>query len=199
MTIRKYLVGLAVAAIAAIGSVTGASASTILVGQCFEFELCWTDPGPSLVSFSTNLDGAQLASVTDSNSPYIPMFVGQTSQYVIQLSDLQAVFQTPDGPMTQTLDSFSGPNSHTDPCIGFCEPPTLLGYFDVPDGATSAVISGDFGNGPITNSAAECVWVGSGDPPVCTAVRETPEPVTLTLFGAGLAGAVAMRRRKKAA
>ena len=28
-------------------------------------------------------------------------------------------------------------------------------------------------------------------------VREVPEPVTLSLFGAGLAGAVAMRRRKK--
>jgi len=30
-----------------------------------------------------------------------------------------------------------------------------------------------------------------------TCIRSVPEPLTLSLFGAGLAGAVAMRRRKK--
>ena len=43
------------------------------------------------------------------------------------------------------------------------------------------------------------VWhgvIGTGDGALI--IQEVPEPITLTLFGAGLAGAAALRRRKKA-
>ena len=192
MNFGRYFLGFAAALMVAICGMTSASASTILVGQCYEFEACYDGP---FVPFSTTLTGAQLGDLglgTDQ-----PLVVGETSQFVIRLSGLQAVFQTPGGPVTQTLPEFSGSGNYNDPCLGFCEV-DQLGFFSIPIDATSAEISGIFGNSVIDSSAAECVWIGTGDAPVCTAVRPTsePEPLTLSLFGAGLAGAAAMRRRK---
>jgi len=51
-------------------------------------------------------------------------------------------------------------------------------------------------NGPI--DVAPYVFGGDGEGNIMTIQSDVPEPVTLSLFGAGLAGAAAVRRRKKA-
>ena len=59
--------------------------------------------------------------------------------------------------------------------------------------ADDAFFAGDISNPNGGNALTG--RIGAVDPPPTTRV---PEPFTLSLFGAGLAGAVAMRRRKKA-
>ena len=66
-----------------------------------------------------------------------------------------------------------------------------------------ALANGDYGNGLFAlgagNHSLTGIFegvVGNGEGSLI--VQEVPEPITLTLFGAGLAGAAALRRRKKA-
>lgn len=60
------------------------------------------------------------------------------------------------------------------------------------EGVGSQSLAPNFGNEDEIDAVAGLTAEGTG-------VNDVPEPVTLSLFGAGLAGAVAMRRRKKAA
>ena len=66
-----------------------------------------------------------------------------------------------------------------------------------------ALASGDYPTGLFALGAGDHsitgIWhgvIGTGDGALI--IQEVPEPITLTLFGAGLAGAAALRRRKKA-
>jgi hypothetical protein len=47
------------------------------------------------------------------------------------------------------------------------------------------------------NSPSDAGWFGGNIELASASVGAVPEPITLSLFGAGLAGAVAMRRRRK--
>lgn len=186
MRIGRCFAGVTVAALAAVAWSNEASADQILVGQCEEFAACWNGP---FVPFSTNLDGAELAALGLGSTQ--PLIATQTAEYVIRLGSLEAIFQTPDGPVIETLPDFSG-GYNLDPC-NYCETDTV-GDYTIPADATSAVISGTFGNSVVNSSAGVDVCIGSGPcafPPI-----STPEPVTLALFGAGLVGAAGLRRRR---
>ena len=183
-----------VAAMAFACATVGASAS-ILVGQCLEYDTCWTGSSPT--PFDTTLNSTDLINLgVGIDGSYIALYVGQTSASVIQLGSLQAAILP--GGTTDTLLDFTGPNIYSDPCPGFCEV-DFLGYFYIPGGTTSADISGTFGNSVVPNSSAACVWVGDANAPAACNVTKAPEPLTLSIFGAGLAGALAIRRRKRVA
>ena len=62
-----------------------------------------------------------------------------------------------------------------------------LAYWDENDGPSQAIFNSPFGHGSESFDIT-----GTG-------VSALPEPLTLSLFGSGLAGAIAMRRRKKKA
>jgi hypothetical protein len=135
----------------------------ILVAQCIEFAACWTRGTPT--RWSDKLTSADLASLGLGTNQLL--VAGQTSQTIIRLGATTIVFDTPAGPVTETLPQFSG-SAHNDPC-NFCEIDTL-GLFPIPANATGATISGTFGNSIVPNSAGVNVCLGAGPPcaPVLT-------------------------------
>jgi hypothetical protein len=68
--------------------------------------------------------------------------------------------------------------------------------FDLSDDSGYSTFSSLSTNGDVSDTGGNGIdlLVYAGNIPV----RNVPEPITLSLFGAGIAGAVAMRRRKKA-
>ena len=174
-------------------------ADGLLVAQCVEFTACWTDtevPTP----WSDDLSGADLAAVeAAADSTTIPFIVEQNSEFHIRLGVTTIVFDTSGGPVTETLGEFSGIGAYTDPCptsLPYCETDTI-GTFAVPDGATSATISGTLGNNTVDSTAGECLYLGAEGP--CGLPPKVPEPTSIVLLGTGLLGlAYKMRRRLRA-
>jgi len=175
-------------------------ADGLLVAQCVEFAACWTsvsEPTP----WSDDLSGADLAAVeAAANSTTIPFIVEQNSKFHIRLGVTTIVFDTSGGPVTETLGEFSGIGVYTtDPCptsLPYCETDTI-GTFTVPDGATSATISGAFGNSVNGSTAGECLYLGAEGS--CSLPPTVPEPTCIVLLGTGLLGlAYKMRRRFRA-
>jgi hypothetical protein len=74
---------------------------------------------------------------------------------------------------------------------------TALPITDSQDGNNNDQGSKDGDGGSNGGSEDQDITVLAVDPPA--AAVAVPEPLTLSLFGAGLAGAIGMRRRKKAA
>lgn len=156
-------------------------AASILVGQCVQFEACWTGTiGTPGTPWSAVLSDAQLASLgLGSNVPFI---AAQTSTQFIRLGVTTMSFTTLGGPVVQTLPAFSG-GFHPDPC-NYCEIDTV-GFFFIPSNTTGATISGMFGGtaNSITSAGVD-LCLGEGGPS-CAAI---PEPGTLVLLGTSLAG-----------
>ena len=109
--------------------------NTILVGQCIEFQACYHGGAP----WSASLTAAQLKSLGSEAS----LDADQTSQFVIRLGATTMTFSTPGDPVTERLPQFNG-GFHSDPCNACAN--TTLGTFSIPKNATSATISGTFGN-----------------------------------------------------
>jgi hypothetical protein len=129
----------------------------ILVGQCVEFAACWTGPGPT--HWSDTLTAADLASLGLGTTQ--PFVAAQTSQFIMRLGATTITFDTPTGPIIETLGQFNG-GTHSDPC-NFCEIDTV-GDFTIPSNATDATISGTFGNSIVDTSAGVDLCLGAGVP-----------------------------------
>jgi filamentous hemagglutinin family protein len=132
----------------------GGKVNTILVGQCIEFQACYH----ATASWSTSLTGAALKSL----GTEAILGADQTSQFVIRLGVTTMAFSTPSGQVTEQLPQFSG-GTHVDPCNA-CENGTV-GTFSIPKNATSATISGTFGNSVVSSSAGVNVLLTSSGPP----------------------------------
>jgi hypothetical protein len=176
-------------------------ADGLLVGQCFEFTVCWTGSTPT--PWSDSLSAADLANVeAAAGSAIVPFIVEQNAESVIRLGRTTVTFATIGGPVTESLGEFNGLASHTDPCptaLPYCETDTV-GTFSVPTGALSAVISGTFGNSTVSNSAGECLYLGATGP--CS-LTQTPEPGSVSLLftlisGVGLVVVKKRLRRRSA-
>jgi hypothetical protein len=127
----------------------------LLVAQCGEFDAC--GQSQSVTAWSHSLNSGDLATL--GLGATIPFVAGQTSQYYIRLGVTTITFTTPAGPTVETLPEFNG-NLHYDPC-NFCEVDTV-GTIAIPGNATSATISGTFGNSVVPNSAGVNLYIGLG-------------------------------------
>jgi hypothetical protein len=174
---KRVLLALALAIGAVAGGLSApatANATAILVAECDLHAACWNGPD---VPWSYNLSGAQLASLGLGTSQ--PLMDVQTDCCVIRLSGLQITFQTPGGPVQQTAPDFNGNG-----VIG--EVDLVTTYF-IPADATSAVISGIFGNSISDSSAAQKIYFGA----------LVPEPGTWAMMIVGLAGLGGLARARR--
>src|SRR3954447_9695438 len=145
----RLLKAVVVAATSIFVASSASQAASILVGQCIEFDTCWSPLSLIPTPWSDALTGAELALLGLGTNQ--PLIAAQTSEFTIRLGETTITFSTPGGPVIETLPEFSGSGLHNDPC-NLCEIDTV-GTFFIPADATSAVISGFFGNSIVSNSA----------------------------------------------
>lgn len=145
---------------------------SIQVAECDVGAACWNGP---FVPWSYDLTGTDLTNLGLGTTQ--SLIAVQTDCCVIRLSDLQITFQTSSGPVQETAPEFNGNG-----VIG--EVDTVANYL-IPLDATSAVISGTFGNSVVSSTAAEKLYFGA-----------VPEPAMWLMLIAGFGLVGTMLRRK---
>jgi len=178
---------LAVIAAAGIASAAPSNAAVLLVGQCVDFNACSTSLSPT--PWSGTLSSGELALLGLGTSQAFT--AEQTSPITIRLGVTTISFMTSGTPVTESLPQFSGSAHLTGPFET-----DVLGSFLIPLNATSAVISGTFGNSAFPNSSGVDLFFG----PTTGITSGVPEPSTWAMMILGFFGIGAMtyRRRKSA-
>jgi hypothetical protein len=176
---------LSVAAAMFASSIPAANASSILVGQCLNDAPCDLGTKPH-VTWSDTLDLAQLRSLGLGKDVSLVAF--QTNIVSVQLGVTEMVFGfgTPTGSVTESLPEFTG--TEHNPCASICGIQTV-GAFAIPSNATSAMISGTFGNSTTDSSAPVNLYLQSA---------AVPLPASAWLLVTGMLGLLALSKRTRA-
>jgi hypothetical protein len=178
MTMKHVSVALALAAGLVVASASAPASAKVVTGvkvaECDLHAACWNGP---FVPWAYDLTGVQLTDLgLGTNQPLIAV---QTGCCTIRLSDLQITFQTPGGPVQETAPDFDG--------NGVDGEHDLVASYFIPADATSALISGVFGNSNFDSSAAEKIYFGA-----------VPEPATWAMIMLGFAGLGGLTRARRA-
>ena len=153
----------------------------ILLASCLsESDPCWSGSTPT--PWSANLTATELADTGLGTTQ--AFYAQQIGCCVIRLGSLEAIFQTPGGPVTETAPEYNGNGTN-----GLF----IAAEYMIPVDATSAVISGTFGNSTVPNTSLENLYFGE-------VIRAgVPEAATwaLMLLGVGMiGGGLRLARRK---
>jgi hypothetical protein len=181
---RKFIL----AAIAAVGVLAVApstsNAAVLLVGQCVQFSACYSGTSPT--PWSGSLSSAELALLgLGTNEAFT---AEQTSPIGIRLGVTSITFTTSGAPVTESLPQFSGGDHLTGPFET-----DVVGSFFIPLNATSAVLSGTFGNSVNPNSSGVDLFFG----PTTGITTAVPEPSTWVMMILGFFGIGFMMYRRK--
>jgi hypothetical protein len=179
---KAYLIG-AVAAIA-----LGMSAGTAQA-DAFLIQLDDTLPGGA-VAGNTYQNGLLIQSVTFSNDQIVSPYTLWNGATLSNTFDNQFNFYEPDGVTLSDTVEISGNAGDKFFSVNFQSDAA---------GMTALLNGGVFIENGLFQEAVDPGTVSNGDfydLQIASSSR-VPEPLTLSLVGAGLAGAVAMRRRKK--
>jgi 3D (Asp-Asp-Asp) domain-containing protein len=151
----------------------------ILVGQCVGFLTAPCSVSQSPTPWSHTLTSSDLQSLGLGSETILQ--VRQTSPYVIRLGVTNITFATPAGSVSQSVPEFNG--SYHDPCTAPCETDTV-GTISIPANATSASLTGTFGNSIVPNSADVDLTL-NGTAPAITLSRLSLTGVQATGMPAG--------------
>jgi hypothetical protein len=153
--------------------------SRILVATCDSTaNSCWNGTTPT--PWSDSLSAADLSATGLGTTQ--AFYAQQFGCCVIRLGSLQIVFQTSSGPVTETAPEYNGSGTN-----GLF----IAAEYLIPSTATSAVISGTFGNSVVPNTSLENLYFG--------AVVTVPEPATWAMMLLGLGGLGAVMRAHRRA
>jgi hypothetical protein len=191
------LAGLAAPAMVMAASSTSKAdtARNVGVGACEEFALCWSNGSPT--PFSTFISLRDLNFIGEGTSVFL--VANQDSGGIMRVGTTIFTFSfTPGGgvpgagpitpPVTEVIGEFNG-DFHAGPCPhvpgsnfqNTCEN-DVLGSIFIPVGATSAMVSGTFGNSAYPNSAGMFLTLST----TINGSNTVPSPVV----GAGLPGLI---------
>jgi hypothetical protein len=186
------LSALAVSALV-IATPSTSKANNVGVAQCEEFALCWVNSSPT--SFSAFISQADLNFLGEGTSVFL--VANQDAGGIMRLGTEIFTFSFTQGggvpgagptspPVTEVIGEFNG-GFHAGPCPRVpgsdfqrtCEI-DVVGSVFIPMGATSAMISGTFGNSGYPNTAGMTVVLSTLNNPT------VPAPIA----GAGLPGLI---------
>ena len=211
----KFLTVTVLCAIASVGSSSAAviysnQPSAFVQGNCSFSTNCASGSGFAAQAFSLN----SAATITSGSFEEFDFIVSPTSANYAFYANINGLpggiaFFSGSGAITATSEGFSTPYNHA--IESFSIAPAALGpgsYFFALQ-AVSAVHDTYLAQGLVNAGAAESTNGGATWSPgyggfggVAIALfgdaTQVPEPITLSIFGAGLTSAVALRRRRRA-
>jgi hypothetical protein len=181
---EKRLLGFSFLVFAAFASgIPAADAGSVLVAQCLSGAPC--DIAETITPWSDSLSKADLQSLGLGMD--VTLLAEQTDTFEMQLGATMVTFSTPSGSVMESVPAFSGTGHAT--CSGICETDSV-GLFVIPPDATSAVISGAFGNSVAATTAPLNLYLQT---------TTVPLPASAWLLLSGALGVLCMSRRKRAA
>ena len=180
---RKVILA-AIGAVGALAAPSTSNAAVLLVGQCVQFSACYTSSSPT--HWSGTLSSGELGLLgLGTNEAFT---AEQTSPIGIRLGVTSITFTTTGAPVTESLPQFSGGNHFTGPFET-----DIVGSFFIPLNATSAVLSGTFGNSVNPNSSGVDLFFG----PTTGITTAVPEPSTWAMMILGFFGVGFLAYRRK--
>ena len=180
---RKVILA-AIGAVGALAAPSTSNAAVVLVGQCVQFSACYTSSSPT--HWSGTLSSGELALLgLGTNEAFT---AEQTSPIGIRLGVTSITFTTSGAPVTESLPQFSGGDHFTGPFET-----DVVGSFFIPLNATSAVLSGTFGNSVNPNSSGVDLFFG----PTTGLTTAVPEPSTWAMMIVGFCGVGFLAYRRK--
>lgn len=181
-----------------VGSFTGFVLDTVTALSSNSFRLAFTGGALNYYSFASDPFAGGVLTSSGTQAAALAAIAGGTLE-------LALTPQLIDATHTLTIDVFGG----VPPFTTFVSAATSQVFLDIVGGASAGLFNKDTFTNTFNLLLADGVYLGTANTQNCAiapvwqvcgqnsvTLNVIPEPITLSLFGAGLVGAAALRRRK---